>query len=422
MNNIWIKRSLVAGVLILTLAGCNVAESAGNDDRTIEETQIENSTIMDNIDQDMVEDDQVLSEQESAEQVVTGSVTSASYLNTSEMFTTRDLEQSPDLTEAITITLVSGEDVLIHEAGTYVFSGEVSDTSIIVDADEEAKVQLVLDGVQMTNEATPAIYVISGDKVFVTTTDSDNVMSVTSAFMTDSDINLDGVIYSKSDLVMNGLGTLEINATTGNGITSKDDLKITGGTYSITAMQDAIEANDSIRIYDGDITIVANKDGLHSENEEDLSLGYIYIQNGTFNFNVVDDAIRGNSTVQIDGGDINIETCAEGIEGTSIQINGGVITIYASDDGINAAEKSEEEIMIEVNGGNIHVVMASGDTDGFDANGNIVINGGIISVDGGSTFDADGTIDYNGGEVTLNGEVVTEIIQSQMGGRGKGGK
>ena len=72
-------------------------------------------------------------------------------------------------------------------------------------------------------------------------------------------------------------GTLEIVSEEGNGIAGKDDLKITGGSYIITASSDGIEANDSIRIYDGDITIVSGKDALHSENEDDLSLGYIYI-------------------------------------------------------------------------------------------------------------------------------------------------
>ena len=77
--------------------------------------------------------------------------------------------------------------------------------------------------------------------------------------------------------VLNGTGTLEIVSSNGNGITSKDDLKVTGGTYSITSLMDGLEANDSIRIAGGDITITTNKDALHSENEDDSSLGYIYI-------------------------------------------------------------------------------------------------------------------------------------------------
>jgi hypothetical protein len=63
--------------------------------------------------------------------------------------------------------------------------------------------------------------------------------------------------------------------------------------------------------------------------------------------------------------------------------------------------------------------MGSGVTEAFDLNGNISINGGTIAVEVGSAFDADGTAVLNGGNVTVNGEKITQITQSQMGGRGK---
>ncbi|MFZ7119522.1 MAG: carbohydrate-binding domain-containing protein [Eubacteriaceae bacterium] len=343
-----------------------------------------------------------------------------SLLDITELFTTRDLEQSADLTDAVFIELESNKDVTIDNEGIYVLSGEVEDMSVVVEADDEAKVQIVLDSVNITNEDSPVIYVKSADKVFVTSTDSDNYMEVSGSYKADGDTNVDAVIFSKEDLVLNGIGTVEIVSDEGNGITSKDDLKITGGVYTIDSLEDGIEANDSIRIFDGDITIVTDKDALHSENDEDASLGYIYIQNGTLNITAADDAIRGNSIVQIDGGIINIETCSEGIEGTYLQINGGEINIYATDDGINATSKSTYDVVIEVNGGTINVRMGSGDTDGFDANGDIYINGGTITVEANSAFDSDGKAELNGGEVTINGEIITEITQMQMGGGRRG--
>jgi hypothetical protein len=124
--------------------------------------------------------------------------------------------------------------------------------------------------------------------------------------------------------------------------------------------------------------------------------------------------------VEIDGGTITIESCEEGIEATFIQINGGMINIYANDDGINATTKSDSyEVLIEVNGGIVNVTMASGDTDGFDSNGDIIINGGTINVDASSAFDANGTAELVNGELTVNGEVMTEIVQTQMGGRNR---
>lgn len=339
-----------------------------------------------------------------------------SALELTEMFSELDLEQSADLTDAVFLTLKSNEDVIIDEEGVYVLSGAVENVTVVIEAAEDEKVQIVLDGVRIINEDSSAIYVKTADKVWLTTTDSENYMEVSGSFVADGDTNLDAVIFSTSDLVINGTGTLEIVSAQGNGITSKDDLKITGGTYLVTSSEDGFEANDSILIYDGDITIVSNKDALHSENDEDTSLGYIYIQNGTFNINAADDAIRGTSIVQIDGGTIDVETCREGIEGTFVQINGGEINIYAKDDGINATPKSSYDVVIEVNGGTIHVSMGSGDTDAFDSNGDIYINGGTIEIEANSAFDSDGTAQLNGGDVMVNGETITQITQSQMGG------
>lgn len=354
---------------------------------------------------------------------VTSSTTSAvedSVIDTSELFSDRDLEQSVDRASATQINLESDKDVTLNTQGIYILSGEVKNVTIVVDAPEDAKIQIVLDGVSITNEDSPAIYVKAADKVFVTSTDSSkNYMEVSGTYVADGDTNLDAVIFSEADITLNGTGTLQIVSTNGNGISSKDDLKITGGVYNINSSGDAIEANDAILINDGDITIDSGKDALHSENDEDTSLGYIYIENGTLNITAADDAICGNSSVQIDGGTINIETCEEGIEANNIKINGGEITLYAKNDGINATPKVNDNVAIEVNGGTINVTMGSGDTDAFDSNGDIYINGGTIVIEATSAFDYDGTAELNGGNVTVNGETITQITQTQMGGGGK---
>lgn len=345
--------------------------------------------------------------------------TEAAAIDTLDLFSDRDLEQIVDLASATQIKLESGKDVTLTEEGVYVLSGEVKNVTVAVEATEDAKIQLVLDAVTITNEDSPAIYVKAADKVFVTSTNSKNHMEVSGSYVADGDTNLDAVIFSKADMTLNGTGTLEIVSSKGNGISSKDDIKITGGVYNINSSGDAIEANDAILINDGTITIDTDKDALHSENDEDASLGNIYIKNGTINITSADDAIRGNNNVQIDGGTINIKTCEEGIEGNNIKINGGEVTLYAKNDGINASQKVNSNVAIEVNGGTINVTMGSGDTDAFDSNGNIYINGGTISVEATSAFDSDGTAELNGGNVKVNGETITQITQSQMGGRGK---
>ena len=100
-------------------------------------------------------------------------------------------------------------------------------------------------------------------------------------------------------------------------------------------------------------------------------------------------------------------------------ISGGDITIAASDDGINAARKSSAYTpTVEITGGTVTITMGAGDTDGIDSNGNIIITGGTISVNGNSAFDYDGSATFTGGTVYVNGQQVTTLPNQMMGGRG----
>ena len=348
-----------------------------------------------------------------------------SKLEVSDMFTNRDLEQTADTTDAETITAESGKTAEITKAGVYVISGTAENFTVKVNAGDDDKVQLVLDGLSVTNDSTPAIYVVNADKVFVTTS-SDSTLSTTGTFTADGDTNTDAVIYSKDDIVLNGTATLTINSTA-NGITGKDDLKVTGGTYKITSSADAIEANDSIRISGGDFTISSSKDGLHAENSDDNTLGYIYISGGTFDINAASDGIQGTTVTQIDGGTFTINS-SEGIESTYIQINGGKINITASDDGVNAASKSTAEtVAFEMTGGELSITMGSGDTDAVDSNGNVTVSGGTINITcptqgTAESFDYDGTATFTAGTLIINGEQVDSIpTPMMMGGGMRGG-
>ena len=340
-----------------------------------------------------------------------------------DIYTDRDLKQEADTSEAETITVENDQTIEITKAGVYVITGTATECTIKVKAGDEDKIQLVLDNVSVTNSDFPAIYVVSADKCFITTAEgSTNTLSVTGSFKADDDVNTDAVIFSKDDLVLNGTGTLNISSAAGNGITGKDDVKITGGTYSITSALDSIEANDLIAVSGGSFTINSSKDGLHAENNDDNTQGEINISGGSFEINAKSDGIQGTTAVTIDGGTMNI-TAAEGIEATYIVINNGDISITASDDGINAANKSTSYTpTVEINGGSLTVTMGQGDTDAIDANGSIYVNGGTINITAPtSSFDYDQTAEFNGGTIIINGQEVTEIPQSMMGGQGNMG-
>ena len=349
-----------------------------------------------------------------------------------EAFSKRDLSGEYDASDSVAITLngtsakansdavaISGSTVTITAAGTYIISGKLENGTIIVNASKEDKVQLVLNGVSINSDAFAAIYVLQADKVFITLADgTTNTLSNGGTFTQIDDNNVNAVIFAKDDITLNGNGSLQISSPDGNGIVGKDDVTITSGNYEIAAANHAIKAKDSLDIAGGNFSLVAGKDGLHAENDDDATLGNIYIAGGTFTINVADDAIHANTMLQVDGGTFDI-TAAEGLEGTYIQINDGTINISASDDGINAAYKSSAYTpTVEINGGEITIVMGAGDTDGIDSNGNLIINGGTIDVTGRSTFDYDGSAQYNGGTIIVNGQQVDSIPNQMMGGRG----
>ena len=394
---------------LIEMAKANVSENAEND---------ESGALLSG----MLDESGNSNTSDIASAVYTSAILSNTEIDLTDIFSKRDLNQTPDLTDADIIEVADGKSYTISSEGIYIIRGTATNCTIRVEADKEAKVQLVLDGVSITNDNFPAIYVVSADKCFVTTTDSENTLTVNGKYTSEGSTNTDAVIFSKDDLVLNGTGILNINSYYGNGISGKDDIKVTGGTYNVKSAEDGIEANDSIAIYDGIFNITTNKDGLHSENDEDDTVGWIYIKNGSFNINVKSDGIQATTFLVVDGGDLVINA-AEGIEATYIQINGGNIDITASDDGMNASYKSKSYTVpvIEFNGGTTVIEVGQGDTDAVDSNGNIYVNGGTISVTSTvSSFDYDGTAEYNGGTIIINGTQVDSIPQSMMGG-GPGG-
>ncbi|MBR3570130.1 MAG: carbohydrate-binding domain-containing protein [Oscillibacter sp.] len=350
-------------------------------------------------------------------------------------FSNRDLSAAWDADSAVFIKLngasascdspsvdVSGSGAVISAAGTYVLSGSLDNGSVVVDAGKEDKVQIVLNGASVRSDDFAAVYVKQADKVFVTLADgTENALSNGGSFRAVDENNADGVIFSKGDLTLNGNGKLTVDSPAKHGIVSKDDLAVAGGTYEITAAGHALSGKDGVGIADGTFAITAGKDGVHSGNDEDPQKGNVYLAGGSLAIKAADDGITASGVLQIDGGSADINAL-EGLEGNYIRINGGSVKIYAADDGINAAAKSGAYApTIEINGGEIDVEVGPGDTDGIDANGNLVITGGAVNVTGNSAFDIDGTITFTGGTVTVNGQKV-DAIPNQMGGGGRMGR
>lgn len=271
-------------------------------------------------------------------------------IDMTDMFTKRDLSGTYEESEAVKITLsgktatcdssnVQIEDgvVTIKAAGVYVLSGTLTDETIVVDAGDDDKVQLVLDGVSITAADYAAIYAKNADKVFVTLAEgTENSLTVSGDYVQNDDNNVDAVIFAKCDLTLNGNGSLTVKDTTGHGIVSKDDLVVTGGTYTIDSQDHCLNGKDSVRIADGTFTLTCDEDGIHAGNDDQQD-GYIYIEGGDIDISVGDDAMHAEGLLIITGGDIDISKSYEGIEGYKILVTGGDIDVAASDDGFNAA-------------------------------------------------------------------------------------
>lgn len=249
----------------------------------------------------------------------TSAQSEAGTFSSADMFTERDLAGTYEESGAVYVTLsddgitgetagvaINGQTVTITEEGTYIFYGTLSEGQIVVDTDN-AKVQIVFDNVDITCASSAAVYVKSAEKVFVTLAEgSQNTLRNTDEYVAIDDNNIDAVIFAKSDLTLNGTGSLTIVSAEGHGIVSKDDLKITGGTYDITAAGHALSGKDSVRIADGTFILTAEKDGIHAENADDEEKGYIYIADGDFTITSDGDGMDASNIVQIEDGTFDI--------------------------------------------------------------------------------------------------------------------
>lgn len=357
----------------------------------------------------------------SSETSQTGSLELVSTENSTDMFTDRDMEVGYDEETSAQITLsgdsassdsdavqISGSTVTITDEGTYILSGSLNDGMIVVNAEDTDKVQLVLDGVQITNSTSAAIYVLEADKVFVTTASgSENTLANGGEYVAIDDNNIDAVIFSKSDLTLNGAGTLTISAEAGHGIVSKDDLVLANGTYDITAASHGISGKDSVRIANGSYTIVSGKDGIHAENTDDTSLGFLYIGGGDFEITAEGDGISASAYLQIEDGTFHITT---GEGSASVTMTTDTMDFGQRGGFQTETTTTEEEDSVSQKGikadGSITITDGSFVTDTVDdsihAGGDILISGGEFELrSGDDAMHSDTAVAIQNGTFTI---------------------
>ena len=277
----------------------------------------------------------------------------------------------------------SGTDILINQPGTYVFSGTLDQGSITVEATKTSEVRIVLDSASITNAKGPAILVKTAKQVMISLVpDTTNSLSDGSNYTLTGEDDPNAVVYSKSDLIFNGSGTLNISANYNDAIHGTDQLRIIEGTYVITSVDDGIIGKDVLAIKNGTFTINAGGDGMKSTNEEDTTLGYIYLNDGTYTINSTDDGI---SSVQ------------------GLTINNGTYVITTSTSGDNAGKGIKANGIIEINDGSFTITAAD---DAINSNYDTVINGGTFKISSGDDgIHSDHTTTINDGTIRINTSV-----------------
>lgn len=234
--------------------------------------------------------------------------------------------------EGVTIT---GSDIVIENGGTYVLTGKLTDGTITIEAPEDQNVQLVLNGADITCKDYAPVVVKSAKNVFLTLAENtSNTITdgETCEYAADDTIQPTAAIFSKTDLVINGAGSLTVNGNYKDGITSKDDLEVISGTINITSADDGIVGKDSVSVMSGEITIVSEGDGIKTTNIEDTAKGFIVIDGGIFNIASENDGIQAVTQLIINDGTFEIVT-NEGSTNASTDSSGKVNEEWKKSDG-----------------------------------------------------------------------------------------
>lgn len=308
----------------------------------------------------------------------------------------------------------------VKDGKTYILQGGYN--QIIVDCGSNDKPKIVLNGVNIASTEGPAIYIKNADKVFLTVADgTQNTLSDTTNYPESYD-NADAVIYSKDDLTVNGSGKLNINANYKCGIASKDDLVICDTKVTVTSKGTAVEGKDCVKICNAEMNINAETDGIKATNEEEVNLGYVYIESGVFKLTTTKDALQSASSLLIYDGIFDITTgggsqnssdksdgnwghwggyyssssttsSAKALKSASlIKVNGGSFVIDSSDDAIHSNND------VEINNGNFEI--SSGD-DGVHADDSLIINGGNFDIKKSYEGMEATVITVNGGKINI---------------------
>lgn len=264
---------------------------------------------------------------------------------------------------------VSGDSLVIDSYGEYYFSGTQERGAIHIRAGSNEIVKLIFDNLSLTSTTGSALYVERAGRVVIILPDG------SSNTLTESVPAIDTVnhaaIYSRSDLVFHGSGSLSVTANTGDGIEGRDGVVIHSGNLRVTANGHGIIGREFLVLLGGTHEVTSGRDGVRSDGN-DPGDGYIDIFDGDLTVAANGDGAQASAALYIDGGRLNFFALADGIkvpdgmaDEVAFSMNGGLLILRSGADGIDAAGKVNLEggfllIHTEGSASDLPVVSTSG--------------------------------------------------------------
>ncbi|MFY0760822.1 carbohydrate-binding domain-containing protein [Metabacillus dongyingensis] len=306
--------------------------------------------------------------------------------------------------------IIKNNIITIRTSGVYMISGKLDDGQIIVDAEDKGSVRLVLNGVEINSSTNSPIYVKKAEKTIVSLEEgTENYLSdgETYVYENSEEDEPNAALFSKDNLTINGSGKLVVHGNYNNGITSKDQLKITGGTLQIDSADDGLMGRDLLAIKEGNVSIKAGGDGMKSTNDKDASKAAIAIEGGTLDIEAANDGIQAETSLLIAGGDFTISSGGGSPESIANRENNrqapgemNTSTNSASSDTESESAKGlKAAVEVAIGGGSFNLDSSD---DAVHSNNSITITGGDLkAASGDDGIHADGSIFTKGGSITI---------------------
>lgn len=299
---------------------------------------------------------------------------------------------------------IDGSTLTITSGGSYSISGTLKDGQIVVDCSDSDKVNIILNGVDVSCSSTSPIYINNADKTIITLADSsDNTITDSRNAKTDDDTDKDisgSAIYSKDDLTINGNGNLTVTGNYNNGIVCKNDLKLSGGNITVKALNNGIKGSDSVTIKnDVAIDISCDGDGIKTDYDttSNKDKGYIHIESGNITIKSIGDCLKADTYITIDNGTFDLTSNGGYTNGTSHNNDMGGMTppsdFNPNQDNQNSSDTSSDSETtlksknisadgdITINSGTFNL---NASNDCIHSNSNIIINDGTFTINAGS--------------------------------------